>query len=202
MFWSAMLSVQNHSAWSRIAVSGFLRDDGTAVCKKTDWTEDVLAVYKVVLLNIGELQRLEVEYLQDVQRFEDICLTYQVLKEGGRTLKRQAFAFRASMPKRGGCAEQRNTAHGTDRATQLADLIDQHKYNRMTCKDRKVIDDVLDWVNDKERVQKCKQHHLGTPPAKRARRNSTNASVADPVHCFESESESPSGSESTSSSSV
>ncbi len=78
--------------------------------KKTDWTEDVLAVYKVVLLNLGELQRLEVEYLQDVQRFEDIRLTYQVLKEGGRTLKCQAFAFRASMPKRGGCAEQRNAA--------------------------------------------------------------------------------------------
>jgi len=172
MFWSAMLSVQNHSAWSRIAVSGFLRDDGTAVCKKTDWTEDVLSVYKVVLLNLGELQRLEVEYFQDVQRFEDICLTYQVLKQGGRTLKCQAFAFRASMPKRGGCAEQRNAAHGTGHATQLADLIDQRKYNRMTYKDRSIINDVLDWVNDKEKVQKRKEHHLGTPPAKCARRKS------------------------------
>ena len=166
------MSVQHHSVWSQIAVAGFLRDDGTAVCKKTDWTEHVLSVYKVVLLNLGELQRLEVEYLQDVQRFEDICLTYQVLKQGGRTLKCQAFAFRASMPKRGGCAEQRNAAHGTGHATQLADLIDQRKYNRMADKDRSIINDMLDWVNDKEKVQKRKEHHLGTPPAKCARRKS------------------------------
>ena len=34
-----------HRVW-RVAVAGFLRDDGTAVCKRNDWKLDELALYK------------------------------------------------------------------------------------------------------------------------------------------------------------
>ena len=67
MFWAAMLTVQRHNLLPRMAVAGYLRDDGTAVCKKLEWKVDELALYKVVLLNLNTLWRLGVEYQQDLQ---------------------------------------------------------------------------------------------------------------------------------------
>merc|ERR1712113_298940 len=127
-----MLTVQRHPMLPRSAVVGFLRDDGTAVCKRLDWKSNELALYKVVLLNLPELRRLEVEYQPDLQMYEDICLNHEVLRNGGRTLKCQQFCFRASHKKQGGCAGVQGVVRsrkGT--GTELDDLVKPQAYRRM-----------------------------------------------------------------------
>ena len=120
MFQEAFLSVQANPILSRIAVAGFLRDDGTAVCKRLEWKTNELSLYKIVLLNLGALKTLGVEYEPDLHMYEDICLTHEVLlKDGGGTLKCQKYCFRASHVKHGGCADQRVRSGGT----LLRDLI-------------------------------------------------------------------------------
>lgn len=47
MFREAFVAVQRHPFITRAAVAGFLRDDGTAVCKRMDWKSDELSLYKV-----------------------------------------------------------------------------------------------------------------------------------------------------------
>ena len=157
MFSNAFLSIQQHAFIPRAAVAGFLRDDGTAVCKKMEWKKDELALYKVVLLNLPELRRLNAEYLPGVQKYEDICLNHEVMRNasaGGHTMKCQLFCFRASHTAGGGCAEQRaasvaESGHRSAR-TSLESLVDMARFNAMSEDRRNTEKEVLRWVHSKE----------------------------------------------------
>ncbi|CAE7796379.1 unnamed protein product [Symbiodinium sp. CCMP2592] len=153
MFVEALLAVQRHPFIGRAAVAGFLRDDGTAVCKRAEWKLDELALYKVVLLDLNELRRLQVEYVPSLQMYEDICLNHDVLSRGGRTLKCQCYGFRAVHAKMGGCLQQRaghRDAGKTTGLTKLEDLVQPAAFAGM-CHDRqKAIQELLRWVQDKE----------------------------------------------------
>jgi len=147
MFQDAFLTVQGNPILSQIAVAGFLRDDGTAVCKRLEWKTNELSLYKIVLLNLGTLKALGVEYQQDLQMYEDICLTHEVLlKDGGRTLKCQNYCFRASHVKHGGCAEQRVQRGGT----LLQDLIAPSALKKLPSARQQVVRNLLQWVQSKE----------------------------------------------------
>ena len=151
MFWSAFLAVQRHNLLPCVAVAGFLRDDGTAVCKKLEWKVDELSLYKIVLLNLGKLRRLGVQYQQDLQMYEDICLNHEVLRNGGRTLKCQSFCFRASHGRSGGCAEQR--VHGrSGSGTQMNDLIALSALKKLPTKRQEAVKELLHWVQSKEHM--------------------------------------------------
>ncbi|CAK9068042.1 unnamed protein product [Durusdinium trenchii] len=168
MFQEALLAVQRHHFIGRAAVAGFLRDDGTAVCKRNDWKLDELALYKVVLLDLRELWRLNVEYTPQLQMYEDICLNHDVLSKGGRTLKCQCYGFRAVHAKKGGCLQQRN---GRERSgqTRLKDLVKKSEFAKMNKDRQKVVKELLQWVRDKEllfrkRTEEPKKN-APTPPS-------------------------------------
>eukprot|EP00931_Biecheleriopsis_adriatica_P046067 TRINITY_DN26433_c0_g1_i1.p1 TRINITY_DN26433_c0_g1~~TRINITY_DN26433_c0_g1_i1.p1 ORF type:complete len:641 (-),score=144.01 TRINITY_DN26433_c0_g1_i1:170-2092(-) len=156
MFLEAMLAVQQHPFIARAAVAGFLRDDGTAVCKRNDWKLDEMALYKVVLLNLQELWQLDVEYMRDLQMYEDISLNHEVLSKGGRTLKCQCYGFRAVHKKVGGCLQQRSRRGGTSDQTSLTDLVPLRAFKAMSIPRQKAVEELLQWVNDKEKSCKAK----------------------------------------------
>jgi hypothetical protein len=147
MFWEAFMSVQRHPSITRIAVAGFLRDDGTAVCKRLEWTADVLSLYKIVLLNLGTLKTLEVEYMKDIRKFEDIFLASEVLATGGRTLKCQKYCFRASHSKDGGCADQRGQR---GEMGLLQHLIADSAFNKLASVRKQLVMDLLQWTQFNE----------------------------------------------------
>jgi len=152
MFKDAMLAVQRHHFLPRATLAGFLRDDGTAVCKKLDWKTDELSLYKVVLLNIRGLKRLNIEYLPDLQKFEDICLNHEVLQAlGGRTLKCQLFCFRAAHSRHGGCGDSRDQRATNDRFTQVSDLIHPARFESLPKDRQQVVLELLEWVRGVER---------------------------------------------------
>eukprot|EP00434_Breviolum_minutum_P002714 symbB.v1.2.002390.t1/scaffold125.1/size314497/6 len=145
MFMEALLAVQQHHFIGRAAVAGFLRDDGTAVCKRNDWKLDELALYKVVLLDLYELWRLRVEYMPQLQMYEDICLNNDVLIRGGRTLKCQCYGFRAVHAKKGGCLQQRDGRHKPGE-TRLKDLVRNRAFKAMTKDRQKAVLELLQWM--------------------------------------------------------
>jgi hypothetical protein len=147
MFWEAFMSVQRHPSLTRIAVAGFLRDDGTAVCKRLEWTADVLSLYKIVLLNLGTLKALGVEYMKDLRKHEDIFLTNEVLTtRGGRTLKCQKYCFRASHAKDGGCADQRVQGE----MGLLQHFIAPSAFNKLPSARKQLVMDLLQWTQSNE----------------------------------------------------
>ena len=147
MFWEAFLSVQRNPSLTHVAVAGFLRDDGTAVCKRLEWKSDVLSLYKIVLLNLGTLKSLGVEYAKDLQMYEDIFLTNEVLlKRGGHTLKCQKYCFRASHVKDGGCADQRVQRGGV----LLQNLIAPSALKKLPSARKQLVMDLLQWVQSSE----------------------------------------------------
>jgi len=153
MFFEAMMAVQQHPFAARAAVAGFLRDDGTAVCKRNDWKKDELALYKVVLLDLHELWRLRVEYVQHLQMYEDICLNHDVLSRGGHTLKCQSYGFRAVHAKKGGCLQQRSGQRVAGRKsgeTKLKDLVKKSAFREMNKDRQQAIRELWKWVKDKE----------------------------------------------------
>eukprot|EP00930_Biecheleria_cincta_P075845 TRINITY_DN6304_c0_g2_i1.p1 TRINITY_DN6304_c0_g2~~TRINITY_DN6304_c0_g2_i1.p1 ORF type:complete len:683 (-),score=119.03 TRINITY_DN6304_c0_g2_i1:216-2264(-) len=150
IFWEAMLAVQKHPFLPRAAVAGFLRDDGTAVCKRNEWKQDELALYKIVLLNLMELCNLGVAYLPDLQMYEDICLNHDVLSKGGRTLKCQCYGFRAVHPRKGGCLQQRRSKHDKPQRTRLNDLMKIPAFKSLDKDRRHTVQQLLEWVRDKE----------------------------------------------------
>ena len=156
MFQDAFLAVQRHSFTRRAAVAGYLRDDGTAVCKKLEWKKDELSLYKVVLLNLRELERLGVQYQPDLRMYEDIFLTHQVVQAGGSTLKCQKFCFRASHHQHGGCIEQRTRGHG-GAGTRLDDLIAPAALKKLSQEQQVAIKTLFEWVQKKERWSQDKQ---------------------------------------------
>ena len=154
MFRKSMLAVQRHKLMPGVAVSGFLRDDGTAVCKRLDWKMDELSMYKIVLLNLGKLQRLEVECLPVLRLWEDIHLLHQVLRKPdhqGRTLKCQCFCFRASHSTSGGCVEQRHGKRSGSESTQLENLLPRDEFERLDNAKQEVVLEIVDWAQSKER---------------------------------------------------
>eukprot|EP00928_Gymnodinium_smaydae_P033333 TRINITY_DN23908_c0_g2_i1.p1 TRINITY_DN23908_c0_g2~~TRINITY_DN23908_c0_g2_i1.p1 ORF type:complete len:1102 (+),score=146.28 TRINITY_DN23908_c0_g2_i1:147-3452(+) len=154
MFAEAFLEVQRHSFLAQTAVAGFLRDDGTAVCKRREWKADELSMYKIVLLNLGMLRKLNVQYQRDLQMYEDICLTHEVIKKGGKTLKCQTFCFRASHSRRGGCSEQRGSRGVV--GTLMEDLMVPAAFNRLDRLQQDVVKELLTWVRSKERMSEQK----------------------------------------------
>lgn len=160
MFREAMLAVQRHPFLQRAAVTGFLRDDGTAVCKRLDWKSDEMALYKVVLLNLGKLRSLGVEYLPHLRLYEDICLNNEVLRkrnQGGHTLKCQSFCYRAVHFGRGGCDEQRDGGQRKrvrNQHTTLDCLVAPERFAKLSAKRQEVVNDVLRWAQAKE--QQCR----------------------------------------------
>ena len=147
MFHEAFLTVQRHALLPKMAVAGFLRDDGTAVCKRLEWKSDELALYKIVLLNLAMLRKLGVEYNPDLQMYEDICLNNEVLRRGGHTLKCQKFCYRASHVKAGGCFVQRTSRLGT----HLEDLIAPSALKKLPVESQQAVRDLLRWVQSQER---------------------------------------------------
>merc|ERR1712194_712137 len=153
MFREALLAVQKHAFVPRASVCGFLRDDGTAVCKKLEWKANELSLYKVVLLNLGELRRMQVEYQPYLQKYEDIALTHHVLRCGGHTLKCQKFCYCAVVAGEGGCQEQRQK---NEAGTGLGDLMPASVYNKLPEEQKKIIKELHTWVQSKERLWKDK----------------------------------------------
>jgi len=137
-------------------VAGFLRDDGTAVCKRMEWKTDELALYKVVLLNLGLARKLGAEYQPDLKMYEDICLNHEVLRAGGHTLKCQSFCFRASHVKAGGCSEQRVHRVGT----RMEDLMAPEALTKLPQARQEAVSNLLKWAQSKEE----KFGHEGEPP--------------------------------------
>ena len=86
-FEDAFVAVQTNQFLPSAGISGFLRDDGTAACKRDSWRTDVPSIYKAVLVNVVELQRLGIAYEPDLRMYEDLNLTLQLLGHRGRTLK-------------------------------------------------------------------------------------------------------------------
>ena len=149
MFHDAFMAVQRHKFSPRAAVAGFLRDDGTAVCKRIEWKADELSLYKVVLLNLNELNRLGVQYQQDLRMYEDIFLTHQVIQAGGHTLKCQCFCFRASHHKHGGCVDRQTRGHGGT-GTRLEDMIAPSALQKLSQHQRIAVTGLYEWVKKKE----------------------------------------------------
>ena len=156
MFRDAFLAVQQHHFMSQAAVGGFLRDDGTAVCKKLEWKSDELSLYKVVLLNLRELERLEVQYQPNLKMYEDILLTHQVTMAGGHTLKCQSYCFRASHFGNGGCTGEQTRGHGGS-GTRLEDLIAPAVLQKLSLKQQTAIAELFKWVKTKERWSQEKE---------------------------------------------
>mmetsp|Transcript_64737 Transcript_64737/g.134167 ORF Transcript_64737/g.134167 Transcript_64737/m.134167 type:complete len:630 (-) Transcript_64737:124-2013(-) len=182
MFVEALLAVQRHPFVGRAAVAGFLRDDGTAVCKRAEWKLDELALYKVVLLDLNELRRLQVAYVPSLQMYEDICLNHDVLSRGGRTLKCQCYGFRAVHAKMGGCLQQRaghRDAGKTTGITKLEDLIQPAAFAGM-CHDRqKAIRELLRWVQDKETLFRKRSLQEPGQPSSSARKRKESSETFD-----------------------
>jgi hypothetical protein len=152
MFKEAMLAVQQHHFLPKASLAGFLRDDGTAVCKTQRWKTNELSLYKVVLLNVRRLKRLSIEYLPDLHKFEDICLNHQILQaEGGHTLKCQEYCFRASHSLHGGCRDSRNQRPTNERFTELSDLIPPARFRALPSGRQQLVSDLLEWVRGVER---------------------------------------------------
>ena len=175
MFHEALLAVQRHAFFPKAAVSGFLRDDGTAVCKKLDWKADEMALYKIVLLNLPMLKRLGVEYMRDLQMYEDIGLVHQVILSGGRTLKCQAYCYRASHVRQGGCSDQRLKGHRQGVGTPLDDLMARSAFLQLNEQQQQVVEELHAWVRGQEHhnlikklkpLQQQQQGEARTPPKK------------------------------------
>ena len=147
-FHEAFFALQRHPQLSQMAMAGFLRDDGTAVCKTKEWNADVVSLYKVVLLNLSKLKRIEVAYLADLQCFEDICFNTRVLEKNGRTLKCQTFCFNASHPSSGGCSKQREQCRvkHEGKKMRLDNLIAPAKFKMLTREEQCSIWNVLNWA--------------------------------------------------------
>ena len=123
-FLNAMLTMQGHSMVRNCAITGMLRDDGTACCKKMSWKSDTPSCHKLVLCNTEELTRLGVFYEPGLRLFEDVHLPLRVLEAGGRTLKTLAYAYRASHRVTGGAEEVRQCGRITnDRIMSPATFI-------------------------------------------------------------------------------
>ncbi|CAE7169412.1 SPY [Symbiodinium microadriaticum] len=163
MFAEAMLAVQQQASRGTCAICGFLRDDGTAPMKSAQWALDSTSVFKVVLLNLVELAKLQVEYLPQLHLFEDVCLNVQARNSGGRILKCLRYCYWADNKTFGGCAEQRAQKAAAPRCTGLEDLIPASAFMELTAAAKTAVEHVYGWVHRDEERSRLRKEALGMP---------------------------------------
>jgi len=198
MFWQAMVAVQQHPNMQKFALSGFLRDDGTATCKTHDWKYDVMSLYKAVLLNNRELKRLGVEYLPGLQKYEDIYFNSAIQRQGGQMLKCQCYCYRAN---------QISGAHKT-RKRKLRDmpsdlvpgLIDTPHFHALGPQERQAVKRLSDWAMQQENHRKAKRERSAAlkGSSKRATDPQQEQEIVDAKEDTATESDSSSSSNSSS----
>lgn len=149
MFWQAMVAVQQHPNMQKFALSGFLRDDGTATCKTHDWKYDVMSLYKAVLLNNRELKRLGVEYLPGLQKYEDVYFNSAIQRQGGQMLKCQCYCYRANqLSGKGGKARKRKLK--SDPPELVPGLMDTPHFRALGLQERAAVKQLSDWASTRE----------------------------------------------------
>jgi hypothetical protein len=154
--YQAFMQVQSaHSVYhGRVCMAGFLRDDGTAACKKNDWAKNSPSLYKAVLLCLDRLEAKGVAYHPELRSFEDISFATDVLEADGGTLKCMQFCFRAVVRSSGGAAGQRNnlgTADSIASASSTCSLVQQPEG----------IKRIRDWVEHHEHMYDKKKQNSG-----------------------------------------
>ena len=109
MFYRAMMEVQSHPlvTGNTSVLAGYLRDDGTCVCKRWEWSTQSLSLYKIVLVNLQRLKQLQIAYKPELRAFEDISIATEVVDAGSMVLKCQSYVYRATSMKSGGCEQDR-----------------------------------------------------------------------------------------------
>ena len=145
-FKAAFMSVQRLPCMTNIAVAGFLRDDGTCCTKKLQYRMGAMSLYKVVLLNLEELRRLDCAYEPALRKFEDLHLYMQVSQKGGRLLKSQEFAYQSSHRRAGGCSESRNKC-----SSDLAQLMEPSAFRALPPDRQAHVTTLLGWAQARER---------------------------------------------------
>jgi hypothetical protein len=90
-FKRAMLAVQVKQVETPAGMIGFLADAGHAVCKKNRWIASNLSIYKLLYLDLGKLQDLGAHFQDHLDKFEDVCLSADIIHRGGFTLKCQEY---------------------------------------------------------------------------------------------------------------
>lgn len=81
--------------------------------------------------------------------YEDICLTHQVLREGGHTLKCQSYCFWAAHSKKGGASDARGARDAN--GTALSDVMAPMAFGRLEAGQREAINELLTWVKSHEK---------------------------------------------------
>ena len=76
---------------------------------------------------------------------------HQVILSGGRTLKCQAYCYRASHVRQGGCSDQRLKGHRQGVGTPLDDLMARSAFLQLNEQQQKVVRELHAWV--------CAQEH-------------------------------------------
>lgn len=157
LFSEAFCSLQHQAAKSNFAICGFLRDDGLACMKAKDYIKNNLSLFKVVLLNLVELSRLQVEYLPELRLFEDVCINAQVRSLGGQLLKSQKYCYWADNRTSGGCSNIREANKQTNKeATGVADIISADAFEALKPASQQAVRDVLQWVHGDESLSSQK----------------------------------------------
>ncbi|CAK9074167.1 unnamed protein product [Durusdinium trenchii] len=148
-FWEAFVAVQQRQDICEMAVAGFLRDRGASSLVKRDWViDDSLALQKVVLLNLVQLQSLQVEYCPWLRKSEDLAIAYQVAKEpGGHLLKCHRYTYRARHLARSGAEEVRRLC-AEPRGPELPRLLlgGAEQRRRLPVRQKSAVDALVEWL--------------------------------------------------------
>ncbi|CAK9028316.1 Uncharacterized protein SCF082_LOCUS18307 [Durusdinium trenchii] len=165
MFAKALLAVQKASHWAKgnYAISGFLRDDGTAPMKAAQWALDSTSVFKVVMLNLVQLFQLQVEYVPQLRLFEDVCLNVQARNSGAHILKCMTYCYRADNKRFGGCAAERAANTASSFCTSLEDLISAEAFLALSPAAKAAVQHVYNWVHRDEDRSRARLEELGLP---------------------------------------
>ena len=150
MFAEAFCEVQKRPRMVGTAIAGFLRDDGTASSKSLQWAKDRLSIFKVVLLNLPVLQSLKVEYIPELNMFEDVCLNLQVNNVQGSLLKSMGYCYRADLSSSGGCADIRDKRACSSDGTRLKDIISKRSFESLPISSQNVVRQLAQWVRVNE----------------------------------------------------
>ena len=153
MWLKAMLRVERHPSVrsGKAAIAGFLRENGTSVCKDAACLFDRVTIYKAVHLHLPALLRLGVRYQRSLQMFEDVCIVNEVVSKGGGTLKIMDYAFFASHSTQGGANAARSLQASGISLPALVGRFAHHKQPQS-------ILNILKWATAKERA--AKRHQL------------------------------------------
>ena len=150
MFAEAFCEVQKRPRMVRTAIAGFLRDDGTASSKSLQWAKDRLSIFKVVLLNLPVLQSLKVEYIPQLNMFEDVFLNLQVNNMQGSLLKSMGYCYRADLSSSGGCADIRGKRASSSHEARLFDIISKRSFVALPMSSRNAVRQLAQWVRVNE----------------------------------------------------